>query len=117
MVNLDCSIYLNQAFHAKFFDQKLAIVRPLHPHPLEVSEAKIHMFTKMGGFKKPRNIHICVVGAGIAGLRCAGVLLEKGVRVTILEARDRIGGRVRYQYLPKSDFPAMLCLPSWLHSS
>ena len=42
------------------------------------------------------NIHVCVVGAGIAGLRCASVLLEKGVKVTILEARDRIGGRVRY---------------------
>lgn len=38
---------------------------------------------------------VCVVGAGIAGLRCAAVLLEKGARVTIFEARDRIGGRVR----------------------
>jgi NADPH-dependent 2,4-dienoyl-CoA reductase/sulfur reductase-like enzyme len=39
--------------------------------------------------------HICVVGAGIAGLRCAAVLHENGIRVTILEARDRVGGRVR----------------------
>jgi NADPH-dependent 2,4-dienoyl-CoA reductase/sulfur reductase-like enzyme len=38
--------------------------------------------------------HICVVGAGIAGLRCAAVLHENGIRVTILEARDRVGGRV-----------------------
>ena len=38
--------------------------------------------------------HICVVGAGIAGLRCAAVLHENGIRVTILEARDRMGGRV-----------------------
>lgn len=38
--------------------------------------------------------HICIVGAGIAGLRCATVLHESGIRVTILEARDRIGGRV-----------------------
>ena len=38
--------------------------------------------------------HICIVGAGIAGLRCATVLHEGGIRVTILEARDRIGGRV-----------------------
>ncbi|KAJ9292646.1 hypothetical protein DTO271G3_8618 [Paecilomyces variotii] len=37
---------------------------------------------------------VCVVGAGIAGLRCAAVLLEKGARVTIFEARDRIGGRI-----------------------
>jgi monoamine oxidase len=38
--------------------------------------------------------HICVVGAGISGLRCAEVLLLRGFQVTILEARDRIGGRV-----------------------
>ncbi|KAL1852667.1 hypothetical protein Plec18167_007762 [Paecilomyces lecythidis] len=30
----------------------------------------------------------------MAGLRCAAVLLEKGARVTIFEARDRIGGRI-----------------------
>lgn len=40
--------------------------------------------------------HVCIVGTGIAGLRCAAVLLEKAdaVRVTMLEARNRIGGRV-----------------------
>jgi monoamine oxidase len=27
-------------------------------------------------------------------LRCAEVLIETGIQVTILEARDRIGGRV-----------------------
>ena len=41
-----------------------------------------------------RTPHVCVVGAGVAGLRCAEVLLEKGIKVTILEGRDRIGGRV-----------------------
>lgn len=38
--------------------------------------------------------HICVVGAGMAGLRCAEILTRQGLKVTILEARDRIGGRV-----------------------
>ena len=41
-----------------------------------------------------QRLHVCVVGAGLAGLRCAEILIEKGVRVTILEARDRLGGRV-----------------------
>jgi heterodisulfide reductase subunit A-like polyferredoxin len=31
------------------------------------------------------SFHVCVVGAGFAGLRCAEVLLREGVRVTILE--------------------------------
>lgn len=43
---------------------------------------------------KGRKPHICVVGAGVAGLRCADILLQHGVRVTILEGRYRIGGRV-----------------------
>ena len=40
--------------------------------------------------------HVCVVGAGMAGLRCADVLTRHGLKVTILEARDRIGGRVGF---------------------
>jgi hypothetical protein len=38
--------------------------------------------------------HICIVGAGVAGMRCADVLLQHGAKVTILEGRDRVGGRV-----------------------
>ena len=37
---------------------------------------------------------VCIVGAGIAGLKCAEVLAQQGLKVTILEGRDRIGGRV-----------------------
>lgn len=44
---------------------------------------------------KGRAPHICVVGAGMAGMRCAQVLSDKGMKVTVFEGRDRLGGRVR----------------------
>lgn len=37
---------------------------------------------------------VIVVGAGIAGLRCAAVLQRHGIEVVVLEGRDRIGGRI-----------------------
>ncbi|KAH6652885.1 flavin-containing amine oxidoreductase [Truncatella angustata] len=63
--------------------------------------------------RKPR---IAVVGAGIAGLRCAAVLLEKGnFEVTIIEGRDRIGGRVQQAKLPTGHF--VDCGPNWIHGT
>ena len=43
------------------------------------------------GKQKPR---VVVVGAGFAGLSCAWQLRRAGANVTVLEARNRLGGRV-----------------------
>jgi monoamine oxidase len=37
---------------------------------------------------------VAIVGGGLAGLRCAEVLAAGGAEVLVLEARDRVGGRV-----------------------
>src|SRR5690242_16527507 len=37
---------------------------------------------------------VCVIGAGFAGLAAADALCAGGTEVTVLEARDRVGGRV-----------------------
>ena len=51
-----------------------------------------HLLPKSRTARKP---HVCIVGAGMAGIRCAQVMMEKGAKVTVFEGRDRIGGRVR----------------------
>ncbi|MES5818545.1 protoporphyrinogen oxidase [Streptomyces sp. RG80] len=38
--------------------------------------------------------HVVVIGAGIAGLAAAHRLLQRGARVTVLEASDRVGGKL-----------------------
>jgi monoamine oxidase len=47
---------------------------------------------------------VVVVGAGVSGLAAAGRLKSAGLRVTVVEARDRIGGRV-HTYHPADGGP------------
>ena len=41
----------------------------------------------------PREVDVAVLGAGAAGIGAARRLLAEGLRVAVLEARDRVGGR------------------------
>jgi phytoene dehydrogenase-like protein len=40
-------------------------------------------------------VDVLVIGAGLAGLRCAGVLAAAGLRVQVWEKGDDVGGRIR----------------------
>lgn len=66
---------------------------------------------KSGAAADPET-HVIVVGAGVAGLTVARGLNEAGVQVTLLEARDRIGGRVHTAAL--DGLPVDLGA-AWLH--
>lgn len=54
-----------------------------------------------------KGVHVVVIGAGAAGLWAAQLLIDKGFTVTLLEASDRIGGRVRPDDT-LADFPVEL---------
>lgn len=38
-------------------------------------------------------MHVVVVGGGLAGMTCGWMLQRQGAQVTVVEARDRVGGR------------------------
>jgi monoamine oxidase len=48
---------------------------------------------------------VLVLGAGVAGLAAAQELSQAGLRVIVIEARDRIGGRVFTQHVPDHPLP------------
>ncbi|KAI1159247.1 FAD/NAD(P)-binding domain-containing protein [Nemania serpens] len=56
-----------------------------------------------------------IVGAGFAGLRCADILLQHGFEVTVLEGRDRLGGRVRQ--VPLTPERLVDAGPNWIHGT
>ena len=49
--------------------------------------------------RQTKSVRVIVIGAGFAGLACADRLVALGHDVTVLEARDRVGGRVWSQEL------------------
>lgn len=51
---------------------------------------------------------VVIIGAGAAGLAAARELSGRGKRVCVLEARERIGGRIQTLHLPDSALPVEL---------
>ncbi|WP_062109782.1 flavin monoamine oxidase family protein [Bacillus niameyensis] len=60
------------------------------------------------------NKNIVIVGSGLTGLRAATLLTAQGITCKVLEARDRVGGRVLSTSVPiKPDLGKFDLGPSW----
>ncbi|KAF4124289.1 NADPH-dependent 2,4-dienoyl-CoA reductase, sulfur reductase, partial [Geosmithia morbida] len=104
---------------------------PCHTSPSNRSSSRIyrdlrptqsHDIEEPGTMSSPeiaqvnsRRAHIGIVGAGLAGLRCADILLQKGFEVTVVEGRDRVGGRMHQEKLPNGHWVDMG--PNWIHGT
>ncbi len=50
--------------------------------------------------ERPNGRRVAVIGAGPAGLACAGELAARGYAVTVYDEREEVGGLVRYAIAP-----------------
>ncbi|ESZ87855.1 MAG: hypothetical protein Q27BB25_06880 [Blastomonas sp. CACIA14H2] len=77
------------------------------PHPFITGTRRTFLFgasaligtsafarTAKGG-GQPEKLDVIVVGAGLAGLNAAHILESQGLKVAVVEANDRVGGRLR----------------------
>lgn len=55
--------------------------------------------------RRGRDADVIVIGAGAAGLAAANVLIENGLDVLVLEARNRVGGRIETAASPETGIP------------
>lgn len=68
-------------------------------------------------FKKQRPKSVLIIGAGFSGLAAAYKLHAMGIQVSILEARNRIGGRV-FSHQPKQESDLVIELGAeWVGAS
>ncbi|MFO0910971.1 MAG: hydroxysqualene dehydroxylase HpnE [Isosphaeraceae bacterium] len=58
---------------------------------------------------RPAPPHVVIVGGGLAGLAAASSLVERGLRITLLESRPRLGGRASSFNDPTTGEPVDNC--------
>ncbi|MCU0830992.1 MAG: FAD-dependent oxidoreductase [Rhizobiaceae bacterium] len=98
----------------------MASARERFPHPVLTRRAVLGgtaVIASAAALPAPaqsRNPDVIIIGAGIAGLTAARLLRQNGRRVLVLEARDRIGGRIHTDR--SLGFPAELGA-NWIHGT
>lgn len=76
---------------------------------------KLAVITTVGfiaGIQAACNYEVIVIGAGISGMAAAKELLTQGCNITVLEARNRTGGRMFTDTMGSNKVDMG---PSWIH--
>ncbi len=60
------------------------------------------------------NTDVIIIGAGLSGLVCANLLCDAGLKVLVLEASARIGGRIHSVYDPATTRAIADLGPTWV---
>jgi len=56
-------------------------------------------------------LDVIILGAGVAGLSAAIDLSQAGTKVSIIEARNRVGGRILTEHDPATKIPSKAWQP------
>lgn len=91
-----CSIVCNHERQCEGHCVRALKSSPVHFSVIENYISSTYAAKMVKGPAKPNGMKAAVVGSGPAGLTIAVILARRGYGVTIFEARDKIGGVLRY---------------------
>ena len=91
-----CSIVCNHERQCEGHCVRALKSSPVHFSVIENYISSTYASKMVKGPAKPNGMKAAVVGSGPAGLTIAVILARRGYAVTIFEARDKIGGVLRY---------------------